>query len=186
MIECGLATNPAALKDNLKHLLPDHNHKVKHRESLPRVPPEHLKTGRIHGRVCRRPITPSMRAVLTALGRRHPNHSRDDLIFPSDMGGEIHESTLGNFVRETMRWQMKITAHGFRTTLNDWRRANGYSEEFFDVQVDHLPKGKVRQAYTQDDLLPERKKMMEKYDAYASRPEPPAGNNIIKMRMAKS
>src|SRR5215813_8183975 len=31
---CGLATNPAALKDNLKHLLPDHRHKVEHRASL--------------------------------------------------------------------------------------------------------------------------------------------------------
>src|SRR5262249_56845515 len=27
--------NPAAYKDNLEHLLPDHDHKVKHRESLP-------------------------------------------------------------------------------------------------------------------------------------------------------
>ena len=241
MAERTITVNPAAYKDNLEHLLPDHDHKVKHRESLPykdlpkfmaelrryedrsgrktghttvayavefaaltgarvdevcqaqwkeidgdvwSIPPEHLKMGHIHGQVRRRPITPSMRGVLMAMGCRHPNHSPDDLIFPSVMGGKIHESTLGNFVRETMRWPIKITAHGFRTTLNDWRRAKGYSEELFDAQVDHLPKGKVRQAYTQDDLLPERKKMMEAYDADASRPEP-YSDNIIDLRKAK-
>jgi hypothetical protein len=68
--------------------------------------------------------------------------------------------------------------------LNDWRRAKGYSEELFDAQVDHLPKGKVRQAYTQDDLLPERKKMMEAYDADASRPEP-YSDNVVELRKAK-
>src|SRR5262249_1392308 len=31
---CGLATNPAAWADNLQHLLPDHKHKVKSRDSL--------------------------------------------------------------------------------------------------------------------------------------------------------
>lgn len=235
-----ITVNPAAYKDNLEHLLPDHRHKVKHRESLPytdlpkfmadlrryedrsirktgrttvvyavefavltgarvnevcqaqwkeidgdvwSVPPEHLKTGHIHERVLRRPITPSMRGVLTAMERRHPNRSPDDLIFPSVMGGKIHQSTLGNFVRETMRWPIKITAHGFRTTLNDWSRAKSYSEAFFDVQVDHLPQGKVKQAYTGGDLLPERKKMMAAYDAYASRPEP--SDNVIDLRKAK-
>ena len=242
MAERTISANPAAFRDNLQHLLPDHRHKVTHRASLPyedlpkfmadlrryedrsdrktghttvayavefavltgarvsevceaqwkeiegnvwTIPIEHLKTGYIHEKPLRRPITPSMKAVLTAMERRHPNHSRDDLIFPSVMKGAINIGTLGRFVRETMRWPIKITAHGFRTTLNDWRRAKQcYRDELWDVQVDHLPKGKVRQAYTDDDLLPQRRKMMEAYHAYASRPEP-CSDNVVNLQKAK-
>jgi integrase len=238
--DCGLATNPAALKDNLQHLLPDHRHKAKSRASLPRedlpkfmadlrhyedrsarktghtttayalefavltaarvdevcqaqwkeiegdvwtVPPEHLKTGHIHGESRRRPITPSMRAVLTAMERRHPNHSPDDLIFPATIGGQIDTGSLRRVV-DRMGWSIEITAHGFRTTFNDWRRGNSYSDNLYDEQLDHLAKGKVAQAYERDDLLPERKKMMEAYDAYASRPEP-YSDNVVDLRKAK-
>ena len=103
----------------------------------------------------------------------------------SEMGGKIHESTLGNFVREMMRWPIKVTAHGFRATFTDWGRANEYQPDWIDAQLDHLPQGKVRQAYIRDDLLPERRKMMEAYDAYASRPEPHA-DNVVNLRKAKA
>ena len=101
------------------------------------------------------------------------------------MGGKIHESTLGNFVREMMRWPIKVTAHGFRATFTDWARANEYPPDWIDAQLDHLPQGKMRQAYIRDDLLPERRKMMEAYDAYASRPEPHA-DNVVTLRKVKA
>ena len=149
------------------------------------VPPEHLKMGHKHGQVRRRPITKSMAAVLQAMEGRYPDHLPEDLVFPSEMGGKIHESTLGNFVREMMRWPIKVTAHGFRATFTDWARANEYPPDWIDGQLDHLPQGKVRQAYIRDDLLPERRKMMEAYDAYASRPEPHA-DNVVTLRKVKA
>jgi integrase len=242
MAQRSISVNPAAFRDNLEHLLPDHAHKVEHRASLDHkdlakfmvdlrsyedrsvrktghttvayavefailtgarvdevcraqwkeidgdvwsVPPEHLKMGHKHGQVRRRPITASMKDVLTAMDRRHPDHSRDDLIFPSEMGGKIDGSTLGNFVRKVMQWPIKITAHGFRATFTDWARAKEYPEYWIDAQLDHLPPGKVRQAYIRNDLLPERKKMMEAYDAYAHRPEP-FGGKVIDLRKAKA
>jgi integrase len=247
-VACGLATNPAALPDNLKHLLPDHVHKVEHRASLHytevgrfldavrryedrsarktgrtnvslwlefvvltgvrisevrlaewsefddldemvwNVPPEHRKTGFKTGEVRRVPITRPMLAVLEEMRRRRTDQSPDALVFPSPYGNQpFAVSTIMRFIRFALKWQIKVHAHGFRTTLNDWREANtGYSEKLVKLQLDHLPEGKLAQAYTRDDFLPQRRKMMEDWGAFCARTEPPAGNNVIKMRMAKS
>jgi hypothetical protein len=75
---------------------------------------------------------------------------------------------------------MKITAHGFRSTLTDWGRAHGHSMDLIDMQVGHIPHGKVSQAYARDQLVNERRPMMEAWGDYCSRsaPEPVEGSNI--------
>jgi integrase len=140
------------------------------------VPADHLK----NGKPCRRPITPSMIDVLRVMASRFPDHSPEDLIFPSVYGGKIRVGTLKTVVAR-LGWQIEITTHGFRSTLTDWGRARGYSMDLIDAQVAHVVGGKVRQAYARDDLLPQRRTMMAEYDNYASRPEPHAGN-VIPMR----
>lgn len=242
-VECGLASNPAAWKDNLEHLLSDSVHKVEHRASLPytevgrflaavrgyedrsarktgrtnvslwlefvvltgvrisevrlaqwkefdlagmvwNVPPEHRKTGFITGEVRRIPITKPMMAVLEEMQRRRTNHSPDALAFPSPYGNQpFAVGTIARFIRLALKWPAEIDAHGFRTTLNDWRRANSsrYSKELIDEQLDHKPKGKVDQAYADDDLLEQRRPMMEAWGAFCERTEPPA-DNVVTMR----
>jgi integrase len=239
MAERTITVNPAAFKDSLEHLLPDHVHTVKHYSSLdhrelPRfmvdlrgyedrsfcksghtisafaaefailaaarpcevcrarwkeidgetwnVPPEHLKTGKA---VCRRPITSSMMAVLQAMERRFPDRSPDDFIFPSEHGGQIYVQTLRTVIAR-LGWQIKITSHGFRSTFCDWARVRGYSRDLIDLQLDHAPPRKeVWQAYAREDLLSERRTMMQEYDDYASRSEPHA-TNVIPLRKAGS
>jgi integrase len=145
------------------------------------VPPDHLKTGRRHGKTCRRPITKSMMDILRIMERR--DHSSDDLVFPSDYSGQLNVETLRNLLVGLGR--PNITTHGFRSTFTDWARTKGYSLDLIDAQLDHLLPGKVRQAYARDDLLAERRKMMKEYDAFASSPEPHAGN-VIPMRKASA
>jgi integrase len=148
------------------------------------VPPDHLKMGHRHGKTCRRPITKSMMRVLRRMERRV--HSADDLVFPSDYAAaQISADTLRRVICGRLGWQIEITTHGFRSSFTDWARARGYPRDLIDAQLDHLPPGTVWQAYARDDLLSERRKMMEEYDAYASCPEPHAGN-VIPLRKASA
>jgi integrase len=147
------------------------------------VPPDHLKSGHKHRKTCRRPITKSMMDVLRIMERQFPDHSAEDLVFPSSYGGgQLWVPTLGATIAK-VELSTSITTHGFRSTFTDWARAKRYPIEWIEAQLDHLPLGKVRQAYARDDLLSERRKMMEEYDAYASCPEPHAGN-VIPLRKA--
>ena len=150
------------------------------------VPPEHRKTGFKTGLVRAVPITRPMLAVLEEMQRRRTDPSPDALAFPSPYGNQpFAVSTIMRFIRFALKWPIRVHAHGFRTTLNDWRRANGYPKELIDAQLDHLPEGKVEQAYTRDDLMPQRRQMMEAWGAFCDRKKPPAGN-VIKLRMAKA
>jgi integrase len=80
--------------------------------------------------------------------------------------------------------QIKITAHGFRSTLTDWGRANEKPESWVREQLDHLTRGKVDQAYGHDD---QRRGMMKEYDAFASRPTPePVADNVIPYQQRKA
>jgi integrase len=128
-----------------------------------------------------------MLAVLEEMQRRRADQSPDALVFPSPYGNqEMAVSTIMRHIRFALKWPIKVHAHGFRTTLNSWRAANtDYPYELVQRQFDHLPEGKVNQAYTRDDLMPRRRQMMEAWGAFCERTEPPAGN-VIKMRAAKS
>src|SRR5262249_55329713 len=144
------------------------------------------KTGFKTGLIRPVPITRPMLAVLKEMQRRRTDQSPDVLVFPSPYGNQpFAVSTIMRFIRFALKWPIKVHAHGFLATLNGWRRANRYPKEFIDPQFDHLPQGKVNQAYTRDDLMPQRRKMMEDWGDFCARTEPPAGN-VIKMRTAKS
>jgi integrase len=149
------------------------------------VPPENRKTGFKTGKVRPIPITKPMMAVLEEMQRRRTDPSSDALVFPSPHGNQpFAVSTMMRFIKFGLKWPTKVHAHGFRSTLNDWRRANDYSKDVIDAQLDHLPEGKVNQAYTRDDLMPKRRAMMEAWGEYCGRPEP-FTDNVINKRKAK-
>jgi integrase len=158
---------------------------IDYTEMVWNVPPGHRKTGYKTGLIRAVPITKPMLCVLKEMERRHPDRSPGDLVFSSPSGGKFNENTVARFVRTSLKWPTKVTPHGFRSSLNDWRRANGYPKELIDVQLDHLPDGKVEQAYTRDDLMPERRKMMEAWGAFCDRPGP-YSDNVVDLRKAKA
>jgi integrase len=157
------------------------------------VPPEHRKIGRITDKPHLVPITKAMWAVLEEMKRRNPDRTPDSLIFPSPRGGgnrggnwtgtgqAFEVNTVARFIRESLKWETEITPHGFRSTLTDWCLAQKvWPDKFIALQVGHLPPGKVRQAYERDQMVNERRPMMEAWGEYCSRPapEPIEGSNI--------
>jgi integrase len=149
------------------------------------VPPEHLKTGYRHGEPLPRPITRPMLAVLEEMQRRRADQSPDAIVFRSAHKGQLRplqRTALSHLVQRLLNWEVKITNHGFRSTLRDWCRANKYPSEWWDIQVDHVLGNKTSQAYGPDKLLEERRGMMEAWGEYCTRPAPePHSADVVKL-----
>jgi len=158
------------------------------------VPAENHKIGSITGEPHLVPITKPMWAILMEMERRKPDHAPDALIFSSprtqrgwrgngsswrDEGRAFEVNTVARFVRH-LEWETEVTPHGFRSTLTDWCRANEYSKDFIDAQVGHIQHGKVAQAYARDQLVNQRRPMMERWGEYCSQltPEPIEDGNV--------
>jgi integrase len=153
------------------------------------VPPEHRKNGRRKGNKIRAvPITDTMVDILAEMEKRRTDPSPDALIFPSPRTGiSIKASGPANFIANTLKWEIKVTPHGFRSTLRDWMRAKtSFNEVFYKAQIDHvLGDGtKSDEAYGRDRFLEERRKMMTLWDKYCSQPqhEPPQAGKVLSMR----
>jgi integrase len=149
------------------------------------VPWEHTKR-KERDQPHRMPITRSMLRIFQVM-----EEMRTDLqapIFPShhkrwvQSGRRVGSQTLLRIVRQLQPdFGEDFTNHGFRSTLKDWCRANGYSEAWYEEQVHHKEQGKVKQAYGGDDLLDQRRAMMSAWDSYLNTAPRPAkeADNII-------
>jgi hypothetical protein len=80
-----------------------------------------------------------------------------------------------------LNWEGKITVH----TLRDFCRANGYPNEWYEIQVDHKLGNATSQSYGHDPLLEQRRKMMEHWGEYCTRPTPAAGANVTPINEAR-
>jgi integrase len=167
------------------------------------VPPEHLKMGHIHGQTKRVPITKGMLAVLKHAeqiaypkdssefhdghkrgpifpkARHAPDCSPEALVFPDSTNNAFAEAMLARHMRGQMPKWRPAKPHGFRTSLKDWWKANGFPIEWWEVQVDHRG-DKLKRSYGDDDVLEERRGKMELWGEYCSkpRPEPKAGEIV--------
>jgi integrase len=141
------------------------------------VPWQHRKHGRrkrVHRPIRPIPITKVMRGVLDEMQRRYPNASDDALIFPSDRNGRrIPVTSLSRSINKQI--DSRIGTHGFRSNLQDWRRLNRtrFSEELYQIQVDHALGDETDQSYGQNLLLELRREMMEEFDETFSKPWQP-------------
>jgi integrase len=157
------------------------------------VPPEHRKLKEGSPQKIRTvPITKPMLAILEEMQRRHPDHTKDDLIFPSQGGRPFSENRASCFVNGQLGWETKVDVHGFRNMLEDWGHANGKEQYLIQRQFDHAVKGAVPKAYSavsriesDDPTLEPRRKMMEEYAAYCIPPEPVADNKVVQLRKAQ-
>jgi integrase len=164
------------------------------------VPPAHRKTEEHHIRPI--PITKSLLEVFWEMRRRyHPNGTDDDLaksddpIFPSERrsakAGKLlpfPSDTIMKFIRWSLLWPRRLTAHSARNAFTGWAETKGYDPRLIDWQLDHLLPGEseraqkkrrnsaVDKAYRRDTLLEPRRKMMEHYDADCNRLEPFSAN----------
>jgi integrase len=138
------------------------------------VPEENHKIGAHTGEPVLRPITKPMLAVLDEMKRRYPDHTLGDLIFPSYWHGRtaapFNTSSMVPLLHRSLK--TTITVHGFRSTFTDWCRANGYPKELYDAQTGHVVGDVTHRAYARDQLIDQRRPMMEHWGQWCAQPAP--------------
>lgn len=142
------------------------------------------------GKDHRMPITRSMLPIIQLMGEMRTDLAPEAPVFPShhkrwvQSHRRVASQTLLRVIKQLQPgFGQQFVNHGFRTTLKDWCRAKGYPDSWYDAQVHHKEKGKVNQAYGQDDLLEQRRAMMGNWDAYlTARPLPAKeADNVIEL-----
>jgi integrase len=133
------------------------------------------------------PVTAPMLTVLEEMQRRRTD--KDDpkaLVFPSPLGGPHNEGSCAQFMQHTLKWEIYINVHGFRSTLRDWCRANEYPSHLWDIQVDHVLGDRTSQSYGPDPMIEQRRRMMAAWGEYCARPAPVPGiTNVAQIKEAR-
>jgi integrase len=119
-------------------------------------PAKLMKNGRVHR-------VPLPRRAVDLLGAIQPEHAGDTPVFPGLQGRPLSENTLNKAVKST---GFEATSHGFRTSFKEWSLANGWPDHLSEMQLAHTDQNKARAAYAREDLLEERRPMMEAWANY--------------------
>jgi integrase len=138
-----------------------------------KIPGDRMKAGREH----RVPLSEAAVSLLNALPRLADN----DLVFFAPRGGQLSDMTLTAVLR---RMKVDAVPHGFRSTFRDWaaERTN-YPGDMAEMALAHAIGDKVEAAYRRGDLFDKRRRMMNDWAAFCSRPE--TKGKVISMRAAR-
>jgi integrase len=122
------------------------------------------------------PLSPAALALL----RRLPRDG--DLVFPGRKG------RLGpDILRYVLRvlGHAAITSHGFRSTFRTWAaEQTNFPRELCEVALGHAVGDETERAYQRGDLLQRRRKLMEAWSSYVSKPA--ATGKVVPIRKAAS
>lgn len=145
------------------------------------IPAARMKAKRLH----RVPLSAAAMAVLEEVRPLAPEgpERAQALVFPggregrplSDMGlsmllrgmslDDLPEGALPRWRDEAGR---AVVPHGFRSSFRGWTRAQGWPDHLGEMALAHVDKDRVRAAYARDDLLEERRPMMEAWGEFAA------------------
>lgn len=136
------------------------------------VPAERMKAGKEH----RVPLSERALALLKSLP------IEGELLFPGERAGK----PLSNMTMTKVLKRMgsgDLTVHGFRSTFRDWAadRTN-FPSEVCEMALAHTIRDKVEAAYRRGDLFEKRRRLMDAWAAYASKP--PEAAQVLEMRRA--
>jgi integrase len=123
------------------------------------TPAENMKKRKAH----RQPLS---RQALEKLHLLRDLGQTDSFVFDAGNGKPMSENTMLYAVK---RFD-DITTHGFRATLGSWCAENGVSKQVSDLIKAHQPKY-LDAAYNRVDLLEERRKVLQDWADYVTRPE---------------
>jgi integrase len=132
------------------------------------VPGERMKAGREH----RVPLPPAALDVLRAM--RPDGAAPSEWVFPGGKAGKpLSSMALLMLLRRMGR--VDLTAHGFRSTFRQWAaETTAYPREVAELALAHVNKDKVEAAYQRGDLFEKRRRLMEDWAEFCSRPVLPA------------
>jgi integrase len=124
------------------------------------VPAARMKTGREH----RVPLSPPALNLLRGLPRA------GEYLFPGRQPGQPLWTMA-------MRWMLRsmsrgnATVHGFRSTFRDWAaETTAYPNHVIEMALAHAIGDKVEAAYRRGDLFEKRRRLMDEWARYCSRP----------------
>lgn len=95
-----------------------------------------------------------------------------EFVFPSLKGGMLTDATVSKVPK---RIDYDVTAHGFRSTFKDWARQyvkfshEPYDDDLTELALAHVNNDSTRAAYARDELLEERRPLMEEWAQYCQK-----------------
>jgi integrase len=128
------------------------------------IPAARMKGNREH----RVPL--SERAI--ELLRTQPRFASEGLVFA---GGRLNEPLHDRTLSQTLRRlnYRHITVHGFRSSFRDWAaEQTNFPREVAEAALAHVNADRVEAAYRRSDLFERRRRLMEEWATYCSRPAP--------------
>jgi len=108
-----------------------------------------------------------------------------DLIFPSPASSKkLSDMALSQLVRgmssdglgkgHLLRWRdsenRAVVVHGFRSTFKSWALSTSYPDHLSEIALSHSDNNKVRAAYVREDLLDERRPLMDAWGTLCTSP----------------
>jgi integrase len=148
------------------------------------APSANMKTKKPH----RTPLSPAALALVESV--KDLAKKPDDLVFPGARKGRpLSDMALSMLVRgmacdglaehEPPRWRdiegRAVVPHGFRATFKGWSLAAGYPDPLSEIALAHTDKDKVRAAYAREDMLEQRRPMMDAWAEHCAKaPAAPA------------
>lgn len=139
------------------------------------VPAARMKAKRPH----RVPLTAAALAVLEAV--KHPDGVRpSDWVFPSQYrAGRPLSTAAMERALEDMGLKGVATVHGFRSSFRDWAGdATNFATDTIEAALAHLVGDETERAYRRGDALLKRRKLMDAWSGYLTRP---AAANVTPM-----
>jgi integrase len=137
------------------------------------IPEERMKGGREH----RVPLSDRALSLLAEMVATRVS----DFVFPGRVGGRMGSAALFDCLTGAMK-RRDVTSHGFRSRFRSWAaERTHFPRELAEVALAHLVGDETERAYQRGDLLEKRRKLMEAWSAFVSKPVV-AGNVVVPMR----
>jgi integrase len=134
------------------------------------VPGARMKAGKEH----RVPLSPRAMTIL-----REMNTAPSEHIFPG-RNGPLGESAFEHLLKRL--GHSGITLHGFRSAFRDWAgESTAFPAEIAEAALAHAVGNKVERSYRRGDALEKRRRLMEAWSDYCSKPAP-AGATVTPLR----
>jgi integrase len=137
------------------------------------IPAERMKGEEGKKREHRVPLSDAAIAVVRRVWPNGP--PPDGLVFPcpASRTNVYSENALQNVVND-MGYKGRAHVHGFRSTFKDWAtECTNFANEVSEAALAHVQGDETERAYRRGDILLKRRKLMEAWAGYLSRP---AGN----------
>lgn len=126
-----------------------------------RIPAARMKMRELH-------IVPLSKQAVAILRELQPITGPSGYCFPSlrDSNRPMSENAITAALRRMGYTGNQMTWHGFRTIASTLLNEQGWNPDLIELQLAHVERNAVRDAYNRAQRLPERRKMMQAWSDY--------------------